>query len=243
MFRSLTDLRRVSLLALTLAVPAGLAACGGEPIDQSRLDEVQFGDSGAAADRRDQTTTERQLEADADARAAEIARKRRQELAELEAEQRAETERLLKEGTPGGNPEDAAFPIGAADPEIERFRARLAGICDGAQKRIAEITKQAENATKSKDPARMLKSAQDYNDILNRFMNALGGLDAPPGIRSDYRAWLGTISALSDNVRLQLVSQADAKRAAELAREFQTLGTKLVEQSAGLGVICLSPTG
>lgn len=213
-------------------------------MSQKDLDSVQFdGADGAAADRRDSTATERQLEADADARAAEQARKRREELAELERTQQEETERLLEDGTPGGNPEDAAFPIGSADPEVERFRARLAGICDGAQKRIVSITKRAEAATKAKDPERLLRVAQDYNDVLNDFTSALDQIDAPASVRSDYRAWLGTINALADNARLQLVSQSDPKKTAKLAREFETLGLRLVEQSAGLGVICLSPLG
>lgn len=233
--------RTAFLLVAAFVLPVGLGACGGEePVSQTTIDNVQLGENGVRSGLRDSTVSERQLDADADERAAEQARKRRAELAAFEKEQKAETDKILEEGVPGGNPEDSVFPIGSSDPEVERFRSRLAGVCDGAQQRITKITKRGDAAAKSKDPTKLLKVAQDYNDVLNDFMTTLDELDAPPGISSEYRDWKDTINALADNVRMQLVSQGNPKKVARLGREFQELSGQLLERSASLGVICLS---
>lgn len=237
---ALRSSRTAFLLAAVAAMPFALAACGKEEtVSQTSLDEVAF-DNGAPKDGRDSTVSERQSQADEDARAAEQARERRQQLADLEAEQKAETDKILEEGVPGGNPEDATIPLGSADPEVERFRSRLAGVCDGATQRITKVSKKADAATKSKDPVRILAVAQEYNDILNDFTGALDRIDPPPSVRSDYRAWQGTMNDLADNIREQLVSQGDAKKTAQLQREFQSLSAELVGQTASLGVVCLS---
>lgn len=229
------------LLAAAVALPAGLAACGDDQVDQSAVDRIEAGGNGAAASLRDNTVTERQNQADEDARAAEQARKRREELAALEAEQKAETDKILKDGVPGGNDEDATIPLGAADPELEKFRARLAGVCDGASQRIVKVSKKADKVSKTNDPVQMLAVAQEYNDVLNDFSAALDRITPPDSVKQDYEEWQGTMDALAANVRQQLVSQGDPKAMKKLQTEFQTLSAKLVTQTAALGVVCLPP--
>lgn len=239
--------RRAIFLATVTAITlsGGLAACGGGydkaeiqgTIDAGNAGPETFPNSATAADKAEQ-----QRYADEDARDAQRALERRKELAELEKKQQEETERLMRDGSPGGNDSDQEIPIGSADPEVEEFRARLAGVCAGGQKRILKVSKEGEAAAKTKDPVKILAAAQDFSDALNDFMGALGNLNPPASVRSDYRAWLGTITALSDNVRLQAVSYADPKKSQRLAAKTQKLSEQLVVQSATLGVTCLSVT-
>lgn len=186
--------------------------------------------------------TKRQQEADEDQREADRALQRRKELAQLEKEQQEETERLMEDGVAGGNDEDSTIPIGSADPELENFRAKLAGVCAGGQKRIVQVSEEAQAAAKTKDPMKILAAAQGYTDALNDFMAALARLDAPPSVRADYRSWQRTINDLADNARLQVVSYADPKKSQKLAAKTQKLFEELVVKSATLGVTCLSAT-
>ncbi len=239
--------RAIFLTAVTaFALTGGVSACGGgydkakiqADIDAGNAGADSFPDTASGAAQK-----EAQENADQDARDAQRALERRKELADLEREQQAETDRLMEEGVAGGNNADSEIPIGSADPELERFRARLAGVCAGGQKRILKVQAEVEKATKSKDPIKILAAAQSFSTALNDFMAALGNLDAPASVRSDYRAWLATINALADNVRLQVISSGDPKKAAKLQEKSTRLTEQLVLQSAELGVTCLSVTG
>lgn len=237
--------RAIFLSAIAaLAMTGGLAACGGDDqasiaakIDEGNAGAETFPDSATGA-----AAKEQQENADADAAAAQRALERREELAELERTQQEETERLMREGSPGGNVEDSEIPIGSADPAAQDFRARLSGVCAGGQKRIIAVSKDAEEAAKSKDPMKILEAAQGYTLALNDFMGALSALNPPQSMRADYRSWLNTINALADNARLQVVSYADPKKSAELGAKTQRLFEQLVVKSATLGVTCLSST-
>ena len=239
--------RAIFLTAVTaLTLTGGLSACGGgydkakiqADIDAGNAGPNSFPDSANAADK-----IEAQNNADEDAREAKRALERRKELADLEKTQQAETERLMKDGVAGGNDDDSEIPIGSADPALEEFRAKLAGVCAGGQKRILKVQSEVEKATKSKDPIKILAAAQSFSTALNDFMAALNGLNPPASVRSDYRDWLATINALSDNVRLQVVSSGDPKKSVKLQAKTTELTQKLVMQSAALGVTCLSVTG
>lgn len=241
--------RRTPILGvmLVLVFAGGLAGCGGgEGLSKADIQaKIDSGNAGPetfpdSADGKEQQRL--QAEADEDQREAERALERRKELAKLEKEQRDETKKLMDEGVAGGNDEDSVIPIGSADPELERFRARLAGTCAGGQQRIMAVSKDAEKAAKSKDPMKILAAAQAYSDALNDFMAALGRLDPPASVRSDYRAWLQTINDLADNARLQVVSYSDPEKSQKLAAKTEKLFEQLVIQSATLGVTCLSAT-
>lgn len=240
--------RRPSILGglLALALTVSLSACGGGDLSKEDIAaKIDDGNAGAQTfpDSADaQSQKEAQENADKDQAAAEQAIKRRKELADLEKEQREETERLMDDGVAGGNDEDSVIPIGSADPELERFRARLAGVCAGGQKRILDVSKDAEKAAKTKDPMKILAAAQAYQDALNDFMAALTRLDPPASVRADYRSWLKTINDLADNARLQVVSYADPKKSAKLAKKTESLFQELILKSATLGVTCLSAT-
>ncbi len=241
-----TRSRRATFLTAVMAVTlsGGLAACGGGETADIKA-QIDSGNAGPKTFPNDATAAaqkQQQAYADEDAREAKRALERRKELAELEKTQQEETERIMRNGVAGGNDEDQEIPIGSADPEVENFRARLAGVCAGGQKRLLKVSKEAEAAGKSKDLVKGLAAAQAFSDALNDFMGALGGLNPPASVRSDYRAWLGTITALSDNVRLQAVSYADPKKSQRLAAKTQRLTEQLVVQSATLGVTCLSVT-
>lgn len=231
---------------MALILTVSLSACGGGDLSKDDIAaKIDDGNAGAqtfpdSADAK--AAKEAQANADKDQDAAEQAIKRRKELADLEKEQREETERLMDDGVAGGNDEDSVIPIGSADPELERFRARLAGVCAGGQKRIVDVSKDAEKAAKSKDPMKILAAAQSYTDALNDFMAALQRLDPPASVRADYRSWLQTINDLADNARLQVVSYADPKKSQKLAKKTETLFQELIVKSATLGVTCLSAT-
>lgn len=231
---------------MALLLTVSLAACGGGGLSKDEIAaKIDDGNAGAQTfpDSADaQSQKEAQENADKDQAAAEQAIKRRDELAKLEKEQREETDRLMKDGVAGGNDEDSTIPIGSADPELERFRARLAGVCAGGQQRIVQVSKDAEKAAKSKDPMKILAAAQAYTDALNDFMAALGKLDPPASVRADYRSWLQTINDLADNARLQVVSYSDPKKSQKLAAKTEKLFEQLVIKSATLGVTCLSAT-
>lgn len=243
---ALRNRRAIFLAAVTaITLTGGLTACGGgydkakiqADIDAGNAGPQTFPDSATGASQKEQ-----QAYADEDARDAKRALERRQELAALEKKQQEETERLMRDGVPGGNDSDQEIPIGSADPEVEEFRARLAGVCAGGQKRLVEVSKDAEAAAKTKDPMKILAAAQGYSDALNDFMAALGRLDPPASVRADYRSWLATITALSDNARLQVISYSDPKKSQRLAAKTEKLTIQLVEKSAALGVTCLSVT-
>lgn len=239
--------RAIFLTAVTaLTLTGGLSACGGgydtakiqADIDAGNAGPNTFPDTATGA-----AAMEAQNNADEDAREAKRALERREELKKLEESQAAETARLMKEGVAGGNDADGEIPIGSADPEVEQFRARLAGVCSGGQKRLLKVQTEVEKATKSKDPIKILAAAQSFSTALNDFMGALKNLEAPPSVRGDYRAWLGTINALADNVRLQVISTGDPKKSAKIQAKTTRLTEQLVLQSATLGVTCLSVTG
>lgn len=239
--------RRALSIGLALMAMTGtstfLAACGGGPTSAEiarQVDANPGAQGGAEAFNVTQTRTV-QEQADADAQAAELAKKRRDELADLEREQKAETDRIMNgDGAAGGTLDDSAIPIGSADPAVEKFRAQLSGVCQGGQKRLHNVALDAEKATKKKDPTALLKVAQDYTDTLNDFEAGLASLKPPASMAGDYREWLTTVDDLSSTIRLLLVSQGDKKKAARLQKKTETLATRLLEQSAGLGVTCLS---
>ena len=235
--------RALVALALGLCLPMGLSACGDGPTTaeiETQINANPGAQGGADAFAVSKTKTV-QDQADEDARAADLAKKRREELAQLEREKQAETDRIMNGGgATGGTLDDSAIPIGSADPAVEKFRAQLSGVCEGGQKRLTNISRDAENAAKKKDPTALLKVAQDYTDALNDFQAGLVALVAPASMAGDYREWLTTIDDLTTNVRIQLVSQGDPKKAAKYQARTEALATKLLEQSAGLGVTCLS---
>ncbi len=215
----------------------GLAACGGGATQseiEKKIDAASVGEENVAAGATASELAQEQADKDADARAAREALERRKELERIQAEQKAEAEKVMT-----GDVE----PDTGLDLEQQRFRARLAGVCDGAQSRITKVSKQAEKAQKGKDPEELLKVAQEYNDALNDFIIALKQVDPPAAEQKLYTSWLGTIDDLANNIRLQIVSSADAKESARLQKKTEALTTTFVTQTAQLGVMCLSVTG
>jgi hypothetical protein len=235
--------RFFALCAAALTLSFGVAACGSDSDDLARkIDAAQVGEAGVAAGITNTGADERKVNADADQIAAEQAIKRRKELAALDASQDAETKKLEKEGVPGGNDGDTSIPIGSADPDEQAFRAKLAGVCSGGQSRIQKAGIKASSAAKSKDPKKVLEAAQAYSSALDDFTNALHELDPPKSMETDYSGWLQTIDDLSSTVRLQLVSTSDPAATKRLQTRLTKLTTQLIEQSAKLGVTCLSAT-
>lgn len=234
---TLRALRPLLLTLLAIGGSMGLAACGGGTTQsdiEKRIDAASVGEENVAAGATASELAQEQADKDADARAAREAQERRKELQRIEAEQKAEAEKVMN---------DEVQADTGLDLEEQRFRARLAGVCDGAQKRITTVSKAAEKAQKAKDPEELLKVAQEYNDTLNDFITALGQVDPPATQRALYTSWLATIDDLSNNIRLQLVSAADPKESARLQKKTEALTTKFVTQTAQLGVMCLSVTG
>lgn len=230
-------LRPLLLSVLALSGTMGVAACGGGTTQsdiEKKIDAAAIGEENVAAGATASELAQEQADKDADARAAEEARERRKELARIEAEQKAEAERVMN---------DEVQADTGLDLEEQRFRARLAGVCDGAQKRITDVSKAAEQAQKAKDPEELLKVAQEYNDTLNDFITALKQVDPPAAQQALYASWLVTIDDLANNIRLQIVSSADPEESARLQKKTEKLTTKFVTQTAQLGVMCLSVTG
>lgn len=230
-------LRPLLLTVLALSGTMGLASCGGGTTQsdiEQKIDAASVGEENVAAGATASELAQEQADKDADARAAEEARERRKELARIEAEQKAEAERVMN---------DEVQADTGLDIEEQRFRARLAGVCDGAQRRITDVSEAAEKAQKAKDPEELLKVAQEYNDTLNDFITALKQVDPPAAQQALYTSWLGTIDDLSNNIRLQIVSSADPEESARLQKKTEKLTTKFVTQTAQLGVMCLSVTG
>ncbi|MDQ8045324.1 MAG: hypothetical protein AAGC46_06265 [Solirubrobacteraceae bacterium] len=225
-----------------LCLSGGLAACGGPSSDDlaARIDQrlANQGDNNGVSIPAQQTE---QDQANADARDAAQAKKRRAELAKLDELREAETKKILADPPPGGADEDTTIPSGdAADPAVEKFQAKLTGVCEGGQERIHKITLAAEKAKKAKDAAALLAVAQDYNSALNDFQDALTGLKPPASQAAKYAAWLKTINALSTNIRVEIAAQGDPEEAAKYQAKTEKLGTRLLVQSAELGVTCLS---
>ncbi len=228
-----------------VAMTGGLTACGDGPTSEELAQQIDANPSAGAADpfKVSQTKTLQQ-QADDDAKAAEAAKKRRDELAQYDREQKAETEAIMNgDGAPGGTLEESSVPIGSADPEVERFRARLSGVCQGTQRRLTKVASDGEDASKGKDTNAVLKVAQDYTDTLNDFQSALAGLTPPDSMAADYRDWQDTVDSLSSTIRILLVSQGDPKKATRLQDKVNTLFGRFIEQSAGLGVTCISALG
>ncbi len=221
-------------LAIGVAVP-GLAACGGgDQMSQEQIEKIvdaqsESSDTVASTDRASDLAR-RQLEDDADQAVADEAVKRRKELERIEAQQKRETEKVMK-GDVEEQPDDM---------DERRFRAQVAGVCDGAQARITKVSKAAEKASKGDDPSKLLKVATDYNDALGDFVTALKSVDAPPSQSELYDDWLGTIDDLSNTIRLQLVSLVDPKESAKLQEKTGKLTSKFLAQTAQLGVPCIS---
>lgn len=233
-------LRPLALTLLALCAPFGLAACGGgdglsQSDIESKIDAASVGEENVAAGASASDLAQEQVDKDADARAAQEARERRAELDRIQKEQEAEAKKVMT----GDVPDDPT------DLERDRFRARLAGVCDGAYTRITKVSKEAEAVSKgkTKDPQDVLKVAQEYNDALNDFLKALKAVDPPPSEQQLYTSWLGTIDDLSNNIRLQLVSVADQDEYQRLNKKTEKLTTRFVAQTAQLGVTCLSVTG
>jgi hypothetical protein len=232
-------LRPLLLIVLAVGTPSvTLAACGGAGMSQSdiekKIDAASVGEEKVADGASASELAQEQVNKDADAQAAADARARRKELADIEAAQKAEAQKVMSGDVPSDDP---------VSLDEQRFRARLAGVCEGAQSRITKVSKAAEAATKAKDPQDLLKVAQDYNDALNDFIRALKQVDAPASQQALYRSWLGTIDELASNIRLQLVSVADQTEYARLQKKTESLTLKFVTQTAQLGVTCLSVTG
>ncbi len=231
---------RSLLLVLVALVPATtVAACGGgggmsqSEIEQ-KVDAASVGEQNAGGgDTSNSGLAQQQADSDADQRAADEAVRRRKELEQIQADQKAETEKILKGSTP-----DEGISL-----DEQRFRARIAGVCEGAQSRITKVSKAAKTATKTKDLQALLVVAQDYNDALGDFLTALKAVDAPASERALYASWLETIDDLSANIRLQLVSIADKKAYAKLSAKTEQLTATFITQTAQLGVTCLSITG
>lgn len=233
--------RLIGAALAALCLSGGLAACGGPSSDDlARQIDQKLANSGDDTGVTVPAQESAQDQANLDVRDAAQAKRRRAELANLDKLRKEETDKVMKEGVPGGNDEDATVPIGSEDPAVEKFRARLTGVCEGGQERIHKVTLAAEKAKKSKDPQKLLKVAQDYTAALNDFQSALKGLDAPASEKATYAAWLVTIDALSTNVRVQIAAQGDPKEAARYQAKTERLATRLLEQSATLGVTCLS---
>ena len=234
---TLRDLRPLLLVVLALSSTVGLAACGGgmsQSDIEKKVDAASIGDENVTDGPVSASSlAQDQANKDADQQAAADAVKRRKELDSIEKEQKAEADKVMS----GDVPSDA---VSIAE---QRFRARLAGVCDGAQSRISKVSKLADEATKAKDPQQLLKVAQDYNDALNDFIAALKGLDPPASQQKLYASWLGTIDDLSNTIRLQLVSVADKKAYARLQKKTESLSLTFLTQTAQLGVTCLSVTG
>lgn len=233
---TLRALRPLLLVVLATSGSVGIAACGGGSTQsdiEKKIDAASVGEENVAAGATASELAQEQADKDADARAAEEARQRRKELAQIEAQQKAEAKKVMT----GEVEADTGL-----DLEEQRFRARLAGVCEGAQERITDVSKAAEKAQKAKDPEELLKVAQEYNDTLNDFIAALKQVNPPAAQQALYTSWLGTIDDLSNNIRLQLVSAADRKESARLQKKTETLTTRFVTQTAQLGVMCLSVT-
>lgn len=227
---------RAFLLALLTAVLSGsVAACGGGGMSQSDIEQkinaAAVGEENVAAGAKASELAQTQVDRDADARAAEEARQRRKELEQIAAEQEAEAKKVLEGEVERDDP---------VDLEEQRFRARVAGVCDGAFERITKVSKQAESVGKSKDPEAALAVAKEYNDALGDFLAALKSVNAPPTQAKLYGSWLSTIDDLSNTIRLQLVSVADPKEYARLQKRTESLTTRFITQTAQLGVTCLS---
>lgn len=233
---SLRALRPLALLLLALAGTFGLAACGGgmsqSDIEQ-KVDAASVGEENVADGASPSDLAKEQVKKDADARAAQAAVDRRQELAKIERDQKAEAEKVMNADTSASS---------ATDLAEQKFRARLAGVCDGAQERISKLSAKAKRAQKAKDPQELLKVAQDYNDALNDFIAALKAVDAPPSEQALFTSWLGTIDDLASNIRLQLVSFADQSAYNRLEKKTESLTTRFITQTAQLGITCLSVT-
>jgi len=233
--------RLIGAALAALCLSGGLAACGGtSSADLQRKIDQQLANQGDGNGLNIPVQQSAQDQADQDMRDAAEAKKRRAQLAKLDKIRAAETKKIETEGVPGGNDDDAATPIGDEDPAVATFRAKLTGVCEGGQARIHKITIAAAKAKKAKDPAKLLKVAQDYNDALNDFQSALTNLKAPASQKAAYATWLGTIGELSTNIRVQLASQGDPKQAARYQAKTERLATKLLQESATLGVTCLS---
>lgn len=230
-------LRPLLVGVLALGMTTTVAACGGgmsQSDIEKKIDAASVGEENVADGATASELAQEQVDKDADARAAEEARQRRKELEAIEREQKAEAEKVMTGDVESDDP---------VTIEEQRFRARLAGVCDGAQSRITKVSKAAEAATKAKDPEDLLKVAQDYNDALNDFITALKQVDPPASQQALYTSWLGTIDDLANNIRLQLVSVADQTEYARLQKKTESLTLKFVTQTAQLGVTCLSVTG
>ena len=233
---SLRALRPLALLLLALAGTFGLAACGGgmsqSDIEQ-KVDAASVGEENVADGASPSDLAREQVKKDADAKAAQAAVDRRQELAKIERDQKAEAEKVMDADTTASS---------ATDLAEQKFRARLAGVCDGAQERISKLSAKAKRAQQAKDPQELLKVAQDYNDALNDFIAALKAVDAPPSEQALFTSWLGTIDDLASNIRLQLVSFADHAAYNRLEKKTESLTTRFITQTAQLGITCLSVT-
>ncbi|MEH3054532.1 MAG: hypothetical protein PGN13_11090 [Patulibacter minatonensis] len=233
----LRAVRPLLLVALTLGATTGIAACGnGDGMSQKQIEEIvdrqAAAQDGAPGTSSNSSLAQEQVDEDEDARVAEEARKRREELDAIDKAQKAETEKILS-----GDLDDEDDAVTLAE---SKFRGQLAGVCTGVQKRIDKVAKAASKATKSKDPQELLVVAQQYNEALSDFGKALRQLDAPPTQAKLYAAWLGTIDDLASNIRLQLVSFADKTAYAKAEKKTAELATTFVAQTAQLGVQCFS---
>jgi len=235
-------MRPVLLVLLAVITAVGLGACGGGGDDhltqaeiEARVDAQNVGQENVGDDASASQLAKDQLKSDADQKAAEEAIKRRHELIDIQKKQKKATEDFLKKNS---EKERAADDVAA-----DNFRAKIAGVCDGAFTSITKVSKAAKKAEKSKDPQALLKVAGDYNDTLNNFLDSLKSLDAPASEQALYTSWLGTIDDLSNTIRLQLVSFADPSAVKKYTAKTQKLTTKFLTQTAQLGVTCLSVTG
>ncbi|MBO9533444.1 MAG: hypothetical protein J7513_10765 [Solirubrobacteraceae bacterium] len=233
-------LRPLLLTLAAFAVVPGLAACGGDDglsqkeIEQ-QIDSASVGEENAGAGDTASALAKKQLEKQADEQAARDAVKRRKELEKIQADQKKQTEDFMK-GDVGGDADDAA------DLEKQKFEAKLAGVCDGAQARITKVSKAAEAASKSDDPSKLLKVATDYNDALGDFATALKAVDVPADQADLYKRWLATIDDLSNTIRLQVVSLNDPTQTAKLQKRAEKLTARFLDQTFQLGVRCISLT-
>ncbi|MFT4034786.1 MAG: hypothetical protein QM679_04325 [Patulibacter sp.] len=234
--RFLRAMRLAAITGAACAAVAGLAACGGDGMSQAdierKVDAASVGEENVGGTSTASDLAREQAQKDADQRAAAEAVKRREELERIQREQKAEAEKVMS-----GDVAESADSLAE-----QRFRARLAGVCDGAQERISKVAKAAEKATKTKDPDELLEAAKEYSASLNDFTAALKALDPPAAQQALFAAWLHTIDGLANSIRLQLVSIADQDEYQRLQQKTAKLTTRFLTQTAQLGVTCLTVT-
>ncbi|MDO9353995.1 MAG: hypothetical protein Q7T55_09880 [Solirubrobacteraceae bacterium] len=238
--------RALLIGAAVVALSGSFTACGADgPSKEEIAAQIDANPNAGAGDPFGVSEVKTlQQQADDDAKAAALAKKRRADLAKLDKSQKEETDRILNgEGAPGGTLEDSSVPLGTADRATAQFRAKLAGVCDGTQQRLGKVTLETEKAANSKNLRRILESAQDYTDVLNDFQDALLTISPPPGLADEYADWRDTIDTLSSTIRLQLVSQGDRREADRLQKKAAKLTARFLDRSARLGITCISILG